>query len=85
VSGKSNDRMRALNVPQRVKVELDAAGLPKTVGDITVEAVLETWRIDDEWWRRHITRRYHEIVLDGGKHVVLFEDQTSTEWWIQTP
>ena len=77
--------MRALNVPQIVTVELDAAGLPKTVGDITVEAVLETWRIDDEWWRRHITRRYHEVVLEGGKHVVLFEDRTSADWWIQTP
>jgi len=66
-------------------VELDALGMPRLISGVTVEAVLETWRIDDEWWRASITRRYHEVVLDGGKHVVLFEDQASTEWWIQKP
>ena len=83
--GKSNDRIRALNVPRKVAVELDAMGMPQLVGGITIETVLETWRIDDEWWRVSVTRRYHEVVLDGGKHVVLFQDQTSAEWWMQKP
>ena len=85
MSSERNDRVRAINVPKKVVVELDAMGMPRLVGGVTVEAVLETWRIDDEWWRSSITRRYHEIVLDGGKHVVLFEDQSSAEWWMQTP
>ena len=85
MSSARNDRVRAINVPKEVVVELDAMGMPRLVGGVTIEAVIETWRIDDEWWRTRIARRYHEIVLDGGKHAVLFEDQMSAEWRIQTP
>jgi hypothetical protein len=85
VSGERTDRIRAINVPKKIVVELDSMGMPRLVGGVTVEVALETWRIDDEWWRARIARRYYEIVLDGGKHVVLFEDQMSAEWRIQTP
>ena len=50
-----------------------------------VESFGEIWRLDDEWWRRPISRRCIEATLDGGKHVVLFEDLTMGEWWIQKP
>jgi hypothetical protein len=49
-----------------------------------VEAVLESWRIDDEWWRQLISRRYFEVILEGGGRVVLFEDRVSGEWFVQT-
>jgi hypothetical protein len=79
------DRLRALNVPQLVAVECDEEDRPRTVGDVAVEAVLESWRIDDEWWRLSITRCYHELLLDGGKRVVLFEDVATGEWFAQMP
>jgi len=47
--------------------------------------VLEVWRIDDEWWRRPIARRYFEALLQGGRRVVLFEDLATGEWFEQTP
>ena len=50
-----------------------------------VDAVVETWIVHDEWWRSPIHRRYVEVVLDGGAHVVLFEDLTSGEWFTQQP
>lgn len=50
-----------------------------------VEEVLEEWRIDDEWWRTPIHRRYVEVVLEGGAHVVLFEDVMTGEWYMQQP
>jgi len=50
-----------------------------------VEGILEIWRIDDEWWRAPISRRYYELMLDGGKRVVLFEDLVTGEWWMQKP
>ncbi len=50
-----------------------------------VEEVLEIWRIDDEWWRRPISRRYVEVVLEGGAHVVLFEDLVTGDWFCQMP
>lgn len=80
-----NDRLKAINTPQRVAVELDVNGLPTTVGHQTIESLGEIWLIDDEWWRQHISRRYVEAILAGGKHVVLFEDFVTAEWWIQRP
>jgi hypothetical protein len=50
-----------------------------------VDEVLEFWRIDDEWWRTPIVRRYVEVVLQGGGHVVLFEDLTTGQWFLQQP
>jgi len=85
------DRLRALNAPHRVEVELDANGLPIGMRDAgcgmrrPVEAVGEVWRIDDEWWRMPIRRRYLEAILEGGKRVVLFEDLTTGAWWMQKP
>lgn len=70
-------------------VELDVSKLPLAVtvrgAQCAVEAVLETWRLDDEWWRVPIARRYVEAVLDGGRHVVLYCDLGTGEWWMQTP
>ncbi len=50
-----------------------------------VADILEVWRIDDEWWRAPITRRYVDVVLDGGAHVVLFEDLQTGAWFVQQP
>lgn len=83
------DRLRAVNEPQPVTVTVDGSGSPAAVGrpdGLTgVETILETWRIDDEWWRRPIHRRYVEVLLEGGKRVVLFEDLITGEWFAQTP
>ena len=49
----------------------------------SVEAVIETWRVDDEWWREPISRRYVEVVLEGGRHIVLYEDLLTGNWFVQ--
>ena len=84
------DRLRALNVPRKVAVTLGGDGLPQELRELDpsvafrrVAAVGEVWRVDDEWWRALIARRYVEVLLEGGKHVMLFEDLTSHEWFIQ--
>ena len=103
------DRLRALNVPHPVRVEIDERGRPVTVGDHycpqedddgraetsggdgepapcqRIEEIIEIWRIDDEWWRTPISRRYVDVVLEGGGHVVLFEDLTTGQWFVQMP
>jgi hypothetical protein len=83
-----------------VAVELDASGTPMVMrrsngkcggqgGQETtaavVETILESWRIDDEWWRQLISRRYFAVVLEGGGRVVLFEDLVTGAWFMQTP
>jgi hypothetical protein len=77
-------------------VDLDAAGVPKAVkrqlrrsggqeeNSAVVETILESWRIDDEWWRKFLSRRYFAVLLDGGARVVLFEDLVTHEWFMQT-
>ena len=50
-----------------------------------IESVGETWRIDDEWWRMPIVRRYVEVILEGGGRLVLFEDLMTGEWFAQMP
>ena len=84
------DRLRAVNEPQRVTVEFDESGAMtvgrsdgRTVGK--VEAILESWRIDDEWWRHMIARAYLEVILEGGKRLVLFQDLITGQWFVQMP
>ena len=91
------DRLRAVNAPRPATVERDASGTPvamnasdsRTVGPsdgkINVEFVNEAWRIDDEWWREPIHRRYFEVVLEDGRRAVLFEDVSTGDWFIQKP
>jgi hypothetical protein len=84
------DRLRAVNEPRTVTVELHESGLMtvgrsegRTVGN--VEAILESWRIDDEWWRQPISRSYLELLLEGGKRVVVFQDLMTGLWFMQQP
>jgi len=84
------DRLRALNTQKPVEVELDERGVPVIVTreagiEKRIESIGETWRIDDEWWRLPIVRRYVEVILEGGGRVVLFEDIITGEWFAQMP
>ena len=83
-------RLRALNVPQRVQVELNANGLPNGIRDATgelhaIDHIGEIWHIDDEWWREPVRRKYYEVLVEGGGRVVLFVDLVTLEWFVQKP
>lgn len=71
------------SAPSGVPSVRQSGGSPPSCGRIA--EVLEVWRIDDEWWRAPITRRYVDVVLEGGAHVVLFEDLQTAEWFVQQP
>ena len=84
------DRLRAVNEPQQVTVMFDQTGVMtigrpdgRAVGK--VEAILESWRIDDEWWRQLIARAYLAVILEGGKRLVLFQDLVTGQWFVQMP
>jgi hypothetical protein len=75
-----------------MRVEVDEQGWPVTVEDDQplsrprrIEEIIEIWRIDDEWWRTPISRQYVDVVLEGGGHVVLFQDLTTGQWFMQMP
>ena len=93
-------RLRPLNQPHRVFVEVSERGLPVAVLELApvptpgaspglaarreIESIGEVWRVDDEWWRQPICRRYVEVIMKGGKHTVLYQDLNTAEWFEQS-
>ena len=50
----------------------------------SIREVLDTWRIEDEWWRKMpISRLYYRVVLEDGTMVGLFKDLVSGDWYSQ--
>jgi hypothetical protein len=53
-------------------------------GDVITD-VLEVWLVQDEWWRPPgVNRRYHEVLLESGSHIILFEDLAAKGWYVQS-
>jgi hypothetical protein len=75
---------RRLSVPRRVSVEAATDGRPLVVDRREVDAVRESWLIEDRWWtERPLRRRYWEVVTTCGRDEVVFCDLLSGRWWRQ--
>ena len=85
--GLQRQRLRPLRTPSPVEVQIGPEGLPQSLKrrgrHFKVEAVRERWRIDDEWWRKPISREYFALVLEDGRPVILFRDLVTDEWFGQ--
>jgi Domain of unknown function (DUF6504) len=82
------DSLRKLNQPQPAAVEATASGEPGAIlwkGIFKrVRTIHDTWRIDDEWWRDEIARRYFAVELEGGRHLTLYHDLIADTWYVQS-
>jgi hypothetical protein len=75
---------RRLNEPHRARVRADARGKPLGVDGREVEAVRESWLVEDRWWTdRPLRRRYWEVVTDDGRDLVVFRDLDAEHWYAQ--
>jgi hypothetical protein len=75
---------RRLAPPRPVKVRADQAGRPDTVGNRAVEAVRESWLVEDRWWTdAPLRRRYWEVVTADGRDLVVFRDLQGGRWYAQ--
>jgi hypothetical protein len=76
---------RRLSVPKRVAVTAsDDDGSPQQVDGRVVDAVRESWLVEDRWWtERPLRRRYWEVVTVDGRDEVVFCDLRSGRWWRQ--
>jgi CO dehydrogenase/acetyl-CoA synthase delta subunit len=77
---------RRIAEPQRAAVRADDAGTPRQVDGRTVDAVRESWLVEDRWWTDDpLRRRYWEIVTICGRNVVVFRDLVEPErgWYRQ--
>jgi CO dehydrogenase/acetyl-CoA synthase delta subunit len=67
-----------------VSVVADNDGRPAAVGGREVDAVRESWLIEDRWWTdRPLRRRYWEVVTTCGRNDVVFHDLEGRRWWLQ--
>lgn len=85
--GAHTTRLRPLDLPAPLQVRTDGEGRPLLVyrrgRPKRVEAVRETWRIDDEWWRDPVSREYHVVVLEGGRVATIYRDLWGSGWYRQ--
>ena len=68
--------LRALNLPLPIPVKASETGQPRAVqlGEqwVQVAEVVDSWRIDEEWWRQEIVRRYYLLLLEDGQSLTVF-------------
>ncbi len=75
---------RRLGVPVAVRVQSGAAGRPVRIEGDTVDAVRESWLIEDRWWTdRPLRRRYWEVVTTAGRDSIVFRDLVDGRWYRQ--
>ncbi|HYI14334.1 MAG TPA: hypothetical protein VEX37_03010 [Thermomicrobiales bacterium] len=81
------DTIRLLNKPHPLAVAADESGLPRWIGagatQQRVAGIVDVWRIDDEWWRTTISRRYFVVTLEDGVIRTVFHDLIGDDWYEQ--
>jgi hypothetical protein len=72
---------RRLNEPVAAAVRAGEGGRPVAVDGRAVDAVRESWLVEDRWWTdRPIRRRYWEVVTVDGRNLVVFREVESGRW-----
>jgi hypothetical protein len=75
---------RRIAEPRPVRVQADDHGVPLEVDGRAVDAVRESWLIEDRWWTdRPLRRRYWEVVTTCGRNVVVFRELQERRWYRQ--
>jgi hypothetical protein len=76
-----------LHVPRLVKVLTNDSDEPAAVTrngkHCQIAAILNSWRIDDEWWREEISRHYFQVELQNGPVMTIFHDLITSKWYEQ--
>ena len=76
--------IRRLATPRAVRVRADGDGRPGAVGGRAVEAVRESWLVEDRWWSEEpLRRRYWEVVTADGRDLVVYRDLERGGWFAQ--
>jgi hypothetical protein len=65
-------------------VRADGRGRPLAVDGRAIDAVRESWLIEDRWWTdAPLRRRYWEVVTVTGRDLVVFRDLEVGAWFRQ--
>ncbi len=72
--------------PEALEV-IERDGKPVTVRvkkqRLKVSGIVNTWRIDEEWWRKPISRLYFLLALENGMRLTVFLDLKKGGWYRQ--
>jgi hypothetical protein len=72
--------------PKRIQVAMKD-GMPCVVTykrrRLSVAAILNRWRIDEEWWRTAISRMYYHLELQNHVRLTVFHDLLTGAWYHQ--
>ena len=75
---------KRLNVPIPAQVRAGPGGRPLVVDGRAVDAVRESWLIEDRWWTDvPLRRRYWEVVTVDGRNLVVFRELEGGSWYRQ--
>jgi len=75
---------RRLAQPRRARVGAADDGRPESVDGRRVDAVRESWLVEDRWWTdAPLRRRYWELVTTDGRNLVVFRDLGGGAWFTQ--
>lgn len=70
--------------PQPARVRMGEGGRPQLVDGREIEAVRESWLVEDRWWTAQpLRRRYWEVVTRCGRALVVFRDLEDGGWYRQ--
>lgn len=73
---------RRMGVPRLARVRARSDGCPLSVDGREVDAVRESWLVEDRWWTAApLRRRYWEVVTTGGRDLVVFRDLEGERWF----
>jgi hypothetical protein len=65
-------------------VRAGEGGRPLVVDGRPVDAVRESWLIEDRWWTdQPLRRRYWEVVTEDGRNLVVFRELERGTWFRQ--
>lgn len=73
---------RRLDTPRLARVRAGNRGRPLSVEGRAVDAVRESWLVEDRWWTdAPLRRRYWEVVTVCGRDLVVFRDLQGDRWF----
>jgi CO dehydrogenase/acetyl-CoA synthase delta subunit len=76
--------VKRLAKPREARVREGAQGRPVAVDGREVEAVRESWLVEDRWWTpAPVRRRYWEVVTTCGRNLVVYRDLVGGGWFAQ--
>jgi hypothetical protein len=82
-SAAGMSRPRALNLPRAARVRAHGSS-PYEINGERVEAVRESWLVEDRWWTENpLRRRYWELVSVRGRNLVVYHDLFAGGWFTQ--